>query len=330
MTYHSSLVSVCIPVHNAENYIADTIKSVLDQTYENIEIIIVDDGSTDQSSGIAQRYANANNHIKIFSQSNSGASTARNKCLSEAKGEYIQFLDADDLLSTDKIYEQVSLLKKSPGMIAVCNTVHFNDKEDHLHYAPSAYEEAFLIDAAPVHFLINLYGGFADTGSMIQPNAWLTPRNIIEKVGPWNEELTLDDDGEYFCRVLLKSRGIIKSKGYNYYRKYTQSKNLSSSQEKKHLESQYKSLKLKVSNLMLYAYSLDIIKKIEVRWLNDLRFRAYPTYPDLVMQLDKDIADLQYNYIHKYPFGTSFGKISCKLLGWQIAKRLQIFKQSLK
>lgn len=322
------LVSVCIPAYNVGKYIAATIKSVVDQSYKNIEVIIVDDGSTDRALEIAKQYQNEN--IKIYSQPNKGASAARNKCLAMASGQFIQFLDGDDLLSGDKIFEQVNLLLKNPGAVAVCSTVHFKDGENHLQFIPAAYEDAFLINADPVHFLINLYGGFGDTGSMVQPNAWLTPRDVINKAGPWDETLTLDDDGEYFCRVLLNSKGVLKSNGYNYYRKYQQNENnLSALKSQQHLISQYQALKLKAANLQLYHSSKTLLK-IQARWLHDLRFKAYPAYPGLVKQLSRDIAELNFDYVPRYPFPTLKGRILCKLFGWKIARRLQVFGHHLK
>src|SRR3954463_5077031 len=99
------LVSIIIPVYNAEKYIAETINSAADQTWSNKEIIIIDDGSTDGSLAIAKRFAN--DQIKVFSQANKGASAARNRGLLEAKGKYVQFLDGDDLLMPNKIALQL-------------------------------------------------------------------------------------------------------------------------------------------------------------------------------------------------------------------------------
>src|SRR5580698_4662849 len=94
------LVSIIIPSYNSENHLAETIKSALSQTWVNKEIIIIDDGSTDSSVQIAKGFES---NVKVLVQKNKGASAARNAGLKEAKGDYIQFLDSDDLLSPDKI-----------------------------------------------------------------------------------------------------------------------------------------------------------------------------------------------------------------------------------
>src|ERR1700748_3370934 len=103
------LVSIIIPVYNAQKYLAETINSALAQTWPNKEIIIVDDGSTDNSFQIAKNFEN--DKVRVYYQENRGAGAARNKGLREAKGNYIQFLDADDLISNNKAEEQINLLK---------------------------------------------------------------------------------------------------------------------------------------------------------------------------------------------------------------------------
>jgi len=322
------LVSVCIPAYNVEQYIGQAIQSVIDQTYQNIEVIVVDDGSTDNTLQTAKQYEGE--RVKVLSQQNKGASAARNKCLTEAKGGYIQFLDGDDLLSPDKIAEQVATLLDNPGSIAVCSTVHFNDGDNHIDKQPSPYEETFLIDEEPGYFLLNLYGGFGESGSMVQPNAWLTPIAIIKKAGPWNEVLSLDDDGEYFSRVIAKSDGVIKTNGFNYYRKYRQAKiNLSALKGQRHLVSQYQAIQSKINNLQKLHCPPANVNKLHARWLHDLLFKAYPYYPQLVEKLKKDISSLKFNYYPKYTFGTPMGKISNQLFGWKVAKRLQSLKQKL-
>src|SRR5271165_3187575 len=103
------LVSVIIPVYNSEKYLAESIESAIGQTWSSKEIIVVDDGSTDNSFEIARKFA-GRPEVKVVTQENRGAAAARNAGLKEAKGEFIQFLDADDLLSADKIESQMKLL----------------------------------------------------------------------------------------------------------------------------------------------------------------------------------------------------------------------------
>src|SRR4029077_692185 len=99
------LVSILIPAYNAEKWIADTISSALAQPWPRKEIIIVDDGSTDQTLSIARQFTSKT--VSVIAQKNQGASAARNKAFQLCQGDYIQWLDADDLLSPDKVAKQL-------------------------------------------------------------------------------------------------------------------------------------------------------------------------------------------------------------------------------
>ena len=96
MNKQEELISIIIPIYNAEKYIERCINSLKNQTYKNIEIICINDGSTDNSLNILKRIAITDNRITIIEQENKGVSVARNKGIESAKGKYIMFLDADD------------------------------------------------------------------------------------------------------------------------------------------------------------------------------------------------------------------------------------------
>src|SRR5471030_2045816 len=174
------LVSIVIPSYNAEKYLSETIQSALNQTWQHKEIIVVDDGSTDDSLQIAESFKSE--IVKVFVQKNKGASAARNTGLREAKGDYIQFLDADDLLSPDKIEAQITCLNYSVTQLAICKTVYFNEGENYLN---GKISDGWLVDDTddPADFLIKLYAGeeiMPGYGGMITIHSWLTPRNLIE------------------------------------------------------------------------------------------------------------------------------------------------------
>ena len=99
------LVSILIPAYNAEGWIGDTIKSAIGQTWPRKEIIVVDDGSTDQTLSVARQFASK--EVSVTPQANQGAAATRNKAFSLCQGDYIQWLDADDLLAPDKIEKQM-------------------------------------------------------------------------------------------------------------------------------------------------------------------------------------------------------------------------------
>lgn len=110
------LVSVLIPCYNAEGYLGETLDSVFRQTWPNLEVIVVNDGSTDGSIKVAEAFVKGG--LILISQDNAGASAARNRAFGASSGDFIQFLDADDLLDRDKIQLQVNRLLESPDCVA--------------------------------------------------------------------------------------------------------------------------------------------------------------------------------------------------------------------
>lgn len=121
MSQEKALISIIIPVYKVEKYLEKCIQSVINQTYENLQIILVDDGSPDNCGKICDEYAKKDHRIEVIHKSNGGLSDARNKGLEIAKGEYIGFVDSDDYIEAD-IYEVLyNLLKQYNADVSICN-----------------------------------------------------------------------------------------------------------------------------------------------------------------------------------------------------------------
>ena len=196
------LVSVIIPMYNASRYIQETIQSVLDQTWSNIEIVVVDDGSTDNSYELVSQIKS--DKVKVFQQTNQGAPVARNFGFLQPKGEYIQYLDADDLLSSHKIEKQLRELVLSKKEIAFSTFYQYVDgiiKPEwyNLRFTNHSYERALDLQVDIWRYFIPSY----------VPSCYLLSRSLIKKVGSWNESLLKNQDGEYFARVLSQANGIV-------------------------------------------------------------------------------------------------------------------------
>lgn len=145
---------------------------------------------------------------------------AKNTGLQAARGDFIQYLDADDLLSRNKISEQVAAIGNDPMKVAVCRTRIFelNDKEMNL---PEINTEMLYNSESTLEFLLNLYGLNGKKG-MVQPNAFLISKTLADKVGLYDASISPspDEDGEYFCRVLLNASSISYTPDcVNYYRR---------------------------------------------------------------------------------------------------------------
>lgn len=113
-------ISIIIPVFNVRHYLPEALDSVVHQTYENLDIIIIDDGSTDGSSQICDEYAKKDNRIRVIHQENKGVSAARNKGLDVSIGEYIAFLDPDDKYQEDFCQKMLQAVKQNEADMAVC------------------------------------------------------------------------------------------------------------------------------------------------------------------------------------------------------------------
>lgn len=114
------LVSIIIPMYNSEKTLGRCIKSVIEQTYKNIEIILIDDGSIDNSISLAKKYAQIDLRIKVYSKKNGGPSSARNYGINRASGDFITFVDADDYIHKNMIYEMINEVEQSNDSIVFC------------------------------------------------------------------------------------------------------------------------------------------------------------------------------------------------------------------
>lgn len=194
------LVSILIPAYNAERFVAQTIYSAMAQTWPRKEIIVVDDGSKDGTLAVARQFAS--DSVTVISQPNSGASVARNKAFSVSRGDFIQWLDADDLLAPDKIATQMSARSRDNNARLLHSGAwgSFFYRFDKTEFIPTPLWE----NLTPVEWLFRKL----DQNLFMQTATWLVSRELTEAAGPWDNRITYDDDGEYFARVVRASDGI--------------------------------------------------------------------------------------------------------------------------
>lgn len=153
MTKNNPLISVIVPVYNTAKYLPRCLDSILAQTYNNLEIIIVDDGSTDNSAKIIKSYAQKDPRIKSFHQSNSGLSSARNTGIAKSTGAYITFVDSDDSIEPNMLEAMVAAILNTSADIAVCSfkeiypngkVTHFSNSHPQKIYDTESALEAML------------------------------------------------------------------------------------------------------------------------------------------------------------------------------------------
>lgn len=211
------LVSIIIPTYNRAHLIGETLDSVITQTYTNWECIIVDDVSTDNTIEILNKYHNGDSRFKYVIKSEElkkGASISRNLGLKIAKGRFIQFLDSDDILAHNKIEIQVDLLQnESKSTISTCKWGKFENDAETKELIENNVDYKNFSSIKDYLDIVGLYGGF------FPPLNFLISKELINYSGYWNESLTVNDDGEFFFRILLNADKILFSdKTYVLYR----------------------------------------------------------------------------------------------------------------
>lgn len=198
-------ISVVIPTYNRERWIRCAIDSVLAQTYSNYEIIVVDDGSSDNTRQVIQEYGN---RVRYFYQTNKGVSAARNLGIREAKGEWIAFLDSDDEWLPSKLELQMNLAVNNPKIAMVATNSYVEDLKDRnktltfLEIKPKLFnsEESICLDN-PLIAIITM--SFFSTTLLIK-------RENILRAGLFDETMTLSEDTDLFCRVAIgTSLGVL-------------------------------------------------------------------------------------------------------------------------
>ena len=267
------LVSILIPAFNAEKWIAETLESAIGQTWERKEIIVVDDGSRDQTLAIARQFSSKG--VSIVTQENQGASAARNKAFSLSQGDHIQWLDADDLLAPNKISLQMEAAASCPNGRTVFSSSYF------LFYW--RLEKAWCVpdslwqDLKPIEYLIL----HLSQNQWMSPAVWLVSRSLTEKVGPWDERLSLNDDGEYFSRVIAASDLVNFVREAKCYYRVSGLNQLSRSNSESARRSLWLSLQLCIAHLR----SLEDSERTRMAALSCLQSYVESFYPEEVEQL---------------------------------------------
>lgn len=268
------LVSILIPAHNSERWIAETLESAIDQTWPNKEIVVVDDGSRDETLSIARKFESKN--VSVVSQDNKGAAAARNKAFELCQGDYIQWLDADDLLSANKVSAQMAAAEECEDnrRLLSCPWGYFMYRPHKARFVPTPLWDSL----SPVEWILRKWA----SNHHMQTGTWLVSRELTEAAGPWNMQLLGDDDGEYFCRVLLASNGVRFLTNAKVFYRITNSGRWSYiGQSKRKLEAHLLSRELQIGYLRAREDS-ERVRAACLAYLQTSFFNFYPEHTTLV------------------------------------------------
>jgi glycosyltransferase involved in cell wall biosynthesis len=314
------LISILIPAFNAQDWIAQTLQSAITQTWERKEIIVVDDGSTDQTLAVARTFASKG--VIVVSMDHQGAAAARNKALSLSHGDYIQWLDADDLLAPDKIAKQLEKSDLAGNKWTLLSSAwgSFMYRPDKADFT----QTSLWCNLSPLEWLIRKM----EQNFHMQTSTWLVTRALTEAAGPWDTRLSTDDDGEYFCRVLLKSEGVRFVPEAKVYYRMSGTNSLSYiGRSDKKMDSQFLSMQMHIG----YLRSMEDTKRVRVacvKYLQNWMIHFYPERPDIVNRAEQMATKLDGRLMApqlswKYSWIRS-------LFGWGMAKRAQIVFPEIK
>lgn len=308
----SPLVSILIAAYNAEPWLAETLESAIAQTWPNVEVVLVDDGSTDGTLAVARRYESE--RVRVIHQANAGACAARNRALAEARGGFIQFLDADDLLASDKIERQMRrIVDEPPGTVATgpwsrfygdISTATQTSAPDWKDYEPAS------------DWLLQSWGG----NGTIPTFSWLIPRDVAERAGAWDETVLLNQDGVYAAQLLVAARKIVFVEGaWGYYRS-GMAGSVSKRRSDAALRSLFEAYASCERTLLAHRDTPEARRAVAGLWQQFL-FTAYPRVPGLVRRAEARVEEL--GGMYRKPGVSRPLRLVRDLLGWKPALRLQ-------
>lgn len=220
-------ISVIVPVYNVERYLEKCLKHIIHQTYQNLDIILIDDGSTDSSARICDEYALRDSRIRVFHKDNQGVSSARNFGLDKAQGEYITFIDADDYPDLDQFEILINGCEKYDAQIAMCNLRYVYENKTGIIEKNLVEEKVMSPQEA--------YSEMMKTDSMTRMGIWnkIYKKETIRSER-FNTSARLGEDVDFLCRITFNASKVIyiPVSKYNYLQRANSVSNLAYSHEK--------------------------------------------------------------------------------------------------
>lgn len=306
-------VSVIIALYNAENYIAETLLSVKDQTWKNIEIIVVNDGSKDKSAAVVESLKLEN--LRLFNNKNVGQCAASNFGIKQSTGKLIKFLDADDILDPNCIEKMVLKYRENKNRLVFGEWHYFVQDLNHVKWNDSPIYKDY---EQPLDFYLDTLD---KADSMLAGWMWLIPKSILERAGGWDERLHLMNDFEFSTRLLLESNGIGFAKGAKHYYRKGLSNAMTSSMSQRIANSIY----LGVSEAFKNVMKVENSPRTRLAFANQFQkwvFHFYPKFSDVTTIMEKRINELGGSNLK--PKGGCIFHLLNKFLPWKTVAKIQL------
>lgn len=306
------LVSLIIPAYNAANWIEEAIRSGLKQTWSDVEVLVVDDGSTDETAALAA--ATLDQRVRVIRQENRGQSAAINRGVLESRGAYVKILDADDWINPEHLESQLLSLAHTKECVSSCGWGYFVHSPVE---ATRREEQADRDYDNPLEWLVD---SLEKDEGMMGGWKWLIPRTVWERSGGYDERLSLNNDFDFSIRLVLASRGVMFAREALYAYRKGQPGALSGSKGPKAMKSAFLTTESGCAALLAREDSTRIRRICADRWQNWM-FQFYPDYPDLAAEAERRIGDLGGSGVRMG--GGRVLRILEPLIGWKGVRLVQ-------
>jgi glycosyltransferase involved in cell wall biosynthesis len=310
-------VSIVIPVYRQESYLEATFASIFAQSHSDFQVIAVDDGSPDGSLRVLESMRDE--RLIVIAKENGGQASAVNAGLSRATGDYVKIMDGDDLLSPRHLEAQIAALAGTHDAVASSRWTYFVDDPASSSLFPEITDRDY---EDPFEWIVDT---LRDSRGMFAVWQWLIPRELLHRVGFWDERLGLEADFEFTVRLLLAARSIrFAGDAVLYYRKGIASQ--SHFRSRAALSSALLATELATERLVKHRDTPEV-RRLAADRLQQVAFLTYPSQPDLCERAEAGAAKFGGSDL-RLP-GGRIGRSLGRFLSWKQVRALQEYSRSL-
>jgi len=306
------IISIIMPVYNAQKYLTESIESVLRQTFKSFELIIVNDGSIDASEAIINGFKDS--RIIYLKQENQGQANASNNGIKIARGRYIKFFDADDVLNPLHLEKQYLALNGHDCYLASCQWAYFYENHRLINFEKETTHKNYNY---PLDWF---YDNHTYDSGMLGAWLWLIPKELLDKAGCWDERLSLNNDFDFSTRLLVASNGIKFAKEARlFYRKGVEN-SLTLKTNKRAFQSALLTTELAMKTILSVENS-DRLRKLFADRFQSWIYQMYPGNKDIISKMRNHIQNLGGSQLK--PKGGILFYLLTTIFPWTWVKQLQ-------